>query len=56
MSVQEIDDYLAKLDETKRRTLEQLRSMILAVVPNSEQGLSYGVPAFRVQIGSSHKR
>ncbi len=48
MSVQEVDNYLAKLDETKRATLEQLRSVILAVASDAEQGLSYGVPAFRV--------
>lgn len=49
MGAAEIDDYLAGLDETKRATLEALRTTILAVVPGAEQCLSYGVPAFKVQ-------
>ena len=49
MSKKEIDDYLASLDEPKRSTLEALRRTILDVVPDAEQGISYGVPAFRVQ-------
>ena len=47
MSREEIDRYLAELDEPKRSTLEELRRMILAVVPDAEQGISYRVPAFR---------
>jgi uncharacterized protein YdhG (YjbR/CyaY superfamily) len=49
MSHQEIDDYLATLDEPKRTTLEALRTSILEVVPDAEQCLSYGMPAFKVQ-------
>lgn len=48
MSAAEIDDYLARLDEPQRSTLEALRQSILAVIPDAEQGLSYGVPAFRI--------
>jgi uncharacterized protein YdhG (YjbR/CyaY superfamily) len=48
MSAQEVDDYLAGVEEPKRRTLETLRRSILAVVPDAEQGISYGMPAFRV--------
>jgi uncharacterized protein YdhG (YjbR/CyaY superfamily) len=48
MSAQEIDAYLAGLDEQKRRTLQQLRETILEIVPDAEQGISYGLPAFRV--------
>jgi uncharacterized protein YdhG (YjbR/CyaY superfamily) len=44
----EIDDYLATLDEPQRGTLEALRRSILRVVPEAEQGISYGMPAFRV--------
>jgi uncharacterized protein YdhG (YjbR/CyaY superfamily) len=43
----EIDAYLAGLEEPKRSTLEALRKAILEVVPDAEQGLSYGVPAFK---------
>ena len=45
----EIDAYLAGLEAPARRTLEELRRTILKVVPDAEEGLSYGVPAFRVR-------
>ncbi|HWE97227.1 MAG TPA: DUF1801 domain-containing protein [Tepidisphaeraceae bacterium] len=48
MSRKEIDDYLAKLDEPKRATLQQLRQTIEGVIPNAEQGMAYGMPAFRL--------
>lgn len=48
MSVREIDDYLAGIDEPGRGTLESLRRTILELLPQAEQGLSYGVPAFRI--------
>ena len=48
MSKQEIDDYLAELPESKRATLEIVRQRILAVIPEAEQCISYGMPAFRV--------
>ena len=37
------------MDEPKRSTLSQLRRSILAVVPDAEQCISYGMPAFKVQ-------
>jgi uncharacterized protein YdhG (YjbR/CyaY superfamily) len=48
VSAAEVDAYLKSLDEPKRSTLEQLRRDILAVVPQAEQCISYGLPAFRV--------
>ena len=48
MSKREIDEYLNTLDEPKRATLGQLRETIVAIVPDAEQGISYGVPAFRL--------
>ena len=48
MTAEDIDDYLATLDEPKRGTLEVLRRSILQVVPDAEQCISYGMPAFRV--------
>ncbi|MCU0259795.1 MAG: DUF1801 domain-containing protein, partial [Ilumatobacteraceae bacterium] len=48
MSADDIDDYLAQLDEPRRSTLERLRQSIAAVIPEAEQGLSYGVPVFRL--------
>jgi uncharacterized protein YdhG (YjbR/CyaY superfamily) len=48
VSAQEIDEYLADLDEGKRATLAQLRQTILDVLPEAEQGISYGLPAFKI--------
>ena len=48
VSAQEIDEYLAGLDEPKRSNLAALRDSILRAVPDAEQGISYGLPAFRV--------
>jgi uncharacterized protein YdhG (YjbR/CyaY superfamily) len=48
VSAAEVDEYLQRLDEPKRNTLEALRRTILEVVPEAEQGISYRVPAFRV--------
>ena len=47
MSIAEIDRYLADLDEPKRSSLRQLRRTIIKILPDAEQGISYGVPAFR---------
>ena len=49
MSAQEIDQYLAALDADKRATLAVLRQRILDVLPEAEQGISYGVPAFKIR-------
>lgn len=48
MAVANIDTYLADLDEPKRTTLQQLREDILEIVPNAEECISYGMPAFKV--------
>lgn len=49
MSKEEIDDYLASLEEPKRSTLTTLRHSILDVIPDAEQCISYGLPAFRLE-------
>ena len=49
MSSAEVDSYLADVAEPKRSTLQHLRRTILEVVPEAEEGISYGVPAFRLQ-------
>ena len=41
--------HLRGVEEPKRSTLEELRRTILDVVPDAEQGISYGMPAFRSQ-------
>ncbi len=48
MSAEKVDEYLRGLEEPKRSTLEALRKTILEIVPDAEEVISYGVPAFRV--------
>jgi len=49
VSAEEIDQYLDALDEPKRTTLARLRQTILGILPEAEQGISYGAPAFKVR-------
>ncbi len=49
MAPDEIDAYLATLDEPKQSTLRELRTTILDIVPDAEQCISYGMPAFRLR-------
>lgn len=43
-----VEEYLAGLDEPKQSTLRQLRSTILEVIPEAEECISYGLPAYRI--------
>jgi uncharacterized protein YdhG (YjbR/CyaY superfamily) len=49
VSAEEIDQYLDALEEPKRTTLAGLRQTILEILPEAGQGISYGVPAFKVR-------
>lgn len=49
MAVTTIDDYLGGLDAPKRETLEELRRTIRAILPDAEECISYGMPAFRLE-------
>jgi uncharacterized protein YdhG (YjbR/CyaY superfamily) len=49
MSRQEVDDYLGTLDEPSKTTLAKLRDTIVEIVPDAEQCISYGCPAFKVE-------
>ena len=42
-----VDAYLARLPEAQRELLEHLRSVIARVVPDAEETISYGMPAFK---------
>ena len=44
----EIDAYLADAPEPQRTSLTRIRTMLAAIVPDADEGLSYGVPAFRI--------
>jgi uncharacterized protein YdhG (YjbR/CyaY superfamily) len=43
-----IDEYLATLEEPKRKTLQELRQTIRGIIPDAEECISYGMPAFRL--------
>jgi len=43
-----IDEYLATLKDEQRRALERIRKLIRAAAPKSEECISYGLPAFRL--------
>ena len=43
-----IDDYLAGVDEPKRATLQALRGTIRELLPDAEETISYGMPAYKV--------
>jgi uncharacterized protein YdhG (YjbR/CyaY superfamily) len=49
VSQDEIDAYLASLDEPNQSTLRQLRDTIASIAPDAEQCISYGMPAFRLE-------
>ncbi len=44
-----VDDYLAALPERSRVVLEQVRVLIKAAAPDADEGISYGMPAFRLR-------
>ncbi len=46
MSTADVDAYIAANDEPKRSTMLELRRRILEIVPDAEQKISYGTPAF----------
>jgi uncharacterized protein YdhG (YjbR/CyaY superfamily) len=44
-----IDEYLASLPADQRVVLQALRKAISAAAPGAEEGVSYGLPAFRLK-------
>ncbi len=42
-----IDEYLSRVSDDKRATLQRLRETILEVIPTAEECISYQMPAFR---------
>ncbi len=42
-----VDAYLAEVPEAQRALLQHVRERIRAVVPDAEEAISYGMPAFR---------
>lgn len=48
MSTADVDTYLALIPEPKKSSLEEMRRRILAIIPDAEQKISYGMPAFAI--------
>lgn len=44
-----VEAYLMALDEPKQGTLRSVRQFILDVIPDAQECISYGMPAFRVR-------
>ncbi len=44
-----IDEYLAALPAARRAALGKLRKVIRSIVPDAQECISYGMPAFRVR-------
>ena len=44
-----IDDYLTKVELSKRRELERIRTLAKKIVPNAEEAMSYGMPTLKYQ-------
>jgi len=43
----DVDEYLAKVAEPARGTLNRMRAMIRSAAPEATEVISYGMPAFR---------
>jgi uncharacterized protein YdhG (YjbR/CyaY superfamily) len=43
-----VSAYLASLPPPTRRSLQKLRKTIAAAAPGAEEGISYGIPAFKL--------
>lgn len=43
-----IDEYLDAAPEPQRSTLLQLRALLASILPEAEEAMSYGVPAFKI--------
>ena len=44
-----IDEYLAKVSGEQRRVLDELRRVLRSLLPEAEECISYGMPAFRLE-------
>jgi len=43
-----VDEYLEAAPEPQRSTLNELRATIASLLPDADEGMSYGMPAFKV--------
>jgi uncharacterized protein YdhG (YjbR/CyaY superfamily) len=47
LGVPAVDDYLSGLDEASRAAFEHVRNLVTALVPEVEEGTSYGMAALK---------
>jgi uncharacterized protein YdhG (YjbR/CyaY superfamily) len=47
VDVPEVQDYFATLDAPTRAAFEHIRDLVLDLVPDAEEGTSYGMAAFK---------
>ena len=48
MSKKEIDSYIAGQSEPEKTLLKEMRKIIMEIEPSLKQGISYGIPAFKL--------
>ena len=48
MSKFEVDSYIAQQSEPNKSNLKAMRHLILEIEPSLKQGISYGIPAFKL--------
>ena len=48
-TISSVEDYLERLDETRRAGLQALRAVIRSAAPEAQECISYGMPAFRLE-------
>lgn len=44
---EDVDDYMAQLQDDRRAAMEQLRNTIRAAAPDATEAISYNMPSFR---------
>jgi uncharacterized protein YdhG (YjbR/CyaY superfamily) len=44
-----VDQYIAAFDEPVQQKLQQVRQTILTAAPKAEEGISYGMPVYKLQ-------
>lgn len=49
MTQQDVDDYLAAAPEPHRTTLRSVWDTLVAMLPEAEPGIAYGVPVLKVR-------
>lgn len=47
-SYKNVDEYIKKADKDKQAVLKEVRALVREVAPKSEEGIAYGMPAFKL--------